>query len=52
MPAILYTFTKVAFGIYNLSPSSFEKFSRLLILYNIFINLLEGYYEFSSIRKF
>ena len=33
-------------------PYFVNKFSRLLILYNIFINLLEGYYEFSSIRKF
>lgn len=29
IPAILYTFTKVAFGTYNLSPSSFEKFSTV-----------------------
>ena len=29
IPAILYTFTKVAFGTYNLSLSSFEKFSTV-----------------------
>lgn len=29
IPAILYTFIKVAFGTYNLSPSSFEKFSTV-----------------------
>ena len=33
MPAILYTFTNVAFGTYNISPSSFEKFSTMENLY-------------------
>jgi len=43
MPAILYTFTNVAFGTYNISPSSFEKFSTVenLIKYD-FVDKTQG----------